>query len=153
MSYKVEIVEREDPVEQLEESKLSIKDLFSNLLNETKGYWLLITVKVLLKEYKVSGEIEFAPVYFNSTTKTIINYRFKLENSFQEILYMIDAWISEGSGWSVEPIESQYINISTYRLTIIRKFLHELTYWIKKSKKRTNQHQKQRSKMFFMVSC
>ena len=31
------------------------------------------------------------------------------------MLYMIDAWINEGSGWIVESIESQYINISTYR--------------------------------------
>ena len=74
-----------------------------------------ITVKILLKKYKPNGEIEFAPVYFNSTTKTIINHRFRLENAFQEILYMIDAWINEGSGWIVESIESQYINISTYR--------------------------------------
>ena len=28
---------------------------------------------------------------------------------------MIDCWINEGSGWIVESIESQYINISTYR--------------------------------------
>ena len=68
-------------------------------------------IKVLLKKYKLSGEIEFAPVYFSSTTKTIINHRFRLENSFQEILYMIDAWINEGSGWIVESIESQHINI------------------------------------------
>ena len=27
---------------------------------------------------------------------------------------MIDVWINEGSGWIVESIESQYINISTY---------------------------------------
>ena len=71
--------------------------------------------KVLLKKYKSNGEIEFAPVYFNSVTKTVINHRFRLENSFQEILYMIDVWINEGSGWIVESIESQYINISTYR--------------------------------------
>ena len=37
-SYKVEIVEREDPIVQLEASKSSIKGLFSNLLNETKGF-------------------------------------------------------------------------------------------------------------------
>ena len=29
---------------------------------------------------------------------------------------MIDVWISEGSSWIVESIQSQYINISTYRL-------------------------------------
>ena len=45
----------------------------------------------------------------------MINQRSKLENYFQEILYMIDVWINKGSGWNVESIESQYINISTYR--------------------------------------
>ena len=89
--------------------------MFTDLLNETKGFEYQITVKVLLKKYKHNGEIEFAPVYFNSFTKTVINQRFKLESSFQEILYMIDAWINEGFGWINELIESQYINISTYR--------------------------------------
>ena len=28
---------------------------------------------------------------------------------------MVDVWINAGSGWIVESIESQYINISTYR--------------------------------------
>ena len=28
---------------------------------------------------------------------------------------MTDVWINNGSGWNVESIESQYINISTYR--------------------------------------
>ena len=45
----------------------------------------------------------------------MINHRFRLENSFQEILCIIDVWINEGSGWNVESIESHYINISTYR--------------------------------------
>ena len=49
MRYKVEIVERKGPIVQLEASKLSIKDLFSNLLNEMKGFKYQITVKVLLK--------------------------------------------------------------------------------------------------------
>ena len=115
MSYKVEIIERKDPIVQLEASKSSIKDLFSDLLNETKGFKYQITVKILLKKYKLNGEIEFAPVYFNSVTKKVINYRFKLENSFQDILYLIDNWINEGSGWIVESTESQYINISTYK--------------------------------------
>ena len=48
-------------------------------------------------------------------TKIVINHRFRLENYFQEILYMIDVWINERSGWNVESIESQYINVSTYR--------------------------------------
>ena len=45
----------------------------------------------------------------------MINQKFSLENTFQEILYMIDNWINQGSGWIIELIKSQYINISTYR--------------------------------------
>ena len=48
-------------------------------------------------------------------TKTVINHRFRLENYFKEILYMIDVWINNGSGWNVESIDCQYINVSTYR--------------------------------------
>ena len=83
ISYKVEIVERKDSIVQLEASKSSIKDLFDDLLDETRGFKYLITVKVLLKRYKPNGEIEFAPVYFNSWPKIVINNRFKLEDSFQ----------------------------------------------------------------------
>ena len=45
----------------------------------------------------------------------MISHKFSLENSFQNIPYRIDYWINDGSGWIVESIESQYINVSTYR--------------------------------------
>ena len=115
MSYKVELVEKKDPVVQLEASKSSIKDLFSNLLNEIKSFKYQIAVKILLKKYKLNEKIEFDPVYFNSVTKLVINNKFKLEKFFQEILYRLDAGVNNGSGWIIESIESQYINISTYK--------------------------------------
>ena len=68
MSYKVKIIEKKDPILQIEASKSSTKDLFTNLLNETKGFKYQIIAQILLKKYKPSGEIEFAPVYFNSLT-------------------------------------------------------------------------------------
>ena len=78
MSYKVKIIEKKDSIKQLEASKSSIKDLFSVLLNETKGLKYQITVKVVLKKYKLNEEIEFTPVYFNSTAKTVIDHKFSL---------------------------------------------------------------------------
>ena len=45
----------------------------------------------------------------------MINYKFSLKKFFQVILYRTDNWINEGSGWVIELIESQYINVSTYR--------------------------------------
>ena len=50
MTYKVEIVDKKDLFVQLQASKSSIKDLFNDLLNETKGFKYQITVKVLLKK-------------------------------------------------------------------------------------------------------
>ena len=38
MSYKVEVTEKKDSIKQLEASKSSIKDLFRDLLNETKDF-------------------------------------------------------------------------------------------------------------------
>ena len=113
---------------------MSIRNLFSNLLGKTKGFRYQITVKILLKKYKLNREIEFSPVYFNSLTKKIINNRFKLEESFQEILYRIDAWINEGSGWIVKSVESQYINISAYRSLVGNSYI-DLPIELRGSKK------------------
>ena len=49
MLNNVEIIERKDPIVQLEASESSIKDWFSDLLNETKGFKYQITLKALLK--------------------------------------------------------------------------------------------------------
>ena len=71
MSYKVKVVGRKDPIVQLKASKLSIKNLFNYILNQTKGFKYHIALKVLLKKYKLDGEIEFKLVYFNSVIKTV----------------------------------------------------------------------------------
>ena len=73
-------------------------------------------------------------MYLNSSTKTIINHRYKLDQSFQEILYRIDAWINRGSGWIIELIESQYISFSTYR-PLIGSFYIDLLIELKHPKK------------------
>ena len=53
MSYKVKLVPKKDPIRQSEASKSNIKDLFSNLLSETKVFKYQITLKVVLKNTKV----------------------------------------------------------------------------------------------------
>ena len=52
MSYRVELFEKKDPLIQLEASKSSFKDLFNDLLDETKGFKYQITLKLLLKNTK-----------------------------------------------------------------------------------------------------
>ena len=50
MREKGELVEKKDPIEQLEASKSSIKDFFHDLLNETIGFKYQIILKVTLKD-------------------------------------------------------------------------------------------------------
>ena len=50
MSYKLKLVKKQDPIKQIEASQSSIKDLLSELLNETKGFKYQITLKVMLKK-------------------------------------------------------------------------------------------------------
>ena len=57
MSYKAEIFERKHLIVQLEASKSSIKDFFSHLLNEKKGFKYQITVKVLLQNTRAMEKL------------------------------------------------------------------------------------------------
>ena len=64
------------------------------------GFKYQITMMVKLRKEKINGDNEYADVYFNSITKTVINldFEYSIDKSFEEILYRIDNWINEGSG-------------------------------------------------------
>ena len=68
----------------------------------------------LISKLKSDKSIEYSSIHFNSTTKAIINSKFNIDKSFQEILYRIDNWINEGCGWVVESIDGEYVNIYAY---------------------------------------
>ena len=73
--------------------------MLKGLLDAMKGFKYQITSKYLLKKLKENRDIEFAPVSFNSTTKTVINFeKYIIDEFFQEIFYRIDNWINEGYG-------------------------------------------------------
>ena len=86
--------------------------MFKDLLDEIKGFKYQITLAVLLSKYKENTDREFAPVYFNSTTKRVINSKYDFDKSFQEILYRIYNWINQGSSWIIESINGEYVNMS-----------------------------------------
>ena len=45
----------------------------------------------------------------------MINSKYDLDKSFQEIFYRIDNWINEGSGWVIESADAEYMNFSSFR--------------------------------------
>ena len=51
-SYKIEIVDKKDPIVQLKASELNVKDLFKDLLHEIKGFKYQLTLSILLSKVR-----------------------------------------------------------------------------------------------------
>ena len=100
--------------------ELSITEISKAFKSYARSYKVEI---VDHKDSLVDGDIEYSSVYFNSISKTVINSEFSLDKSFQEILYRIDNWINEGSGWIIESINAEYVNISMYSPLIGSSFV------------------------------
>ena len=65
---------------------------------------------------------------------------------------MTDIWINNRSGWIIELIESQYINISTYRPLSGSSYKH-LPVELRSPRKGLINIKNKDKKRFFMVSC
>ena len=113
-TYKVEIINNKSLSDLLSVSKNSIKKLFDELLREKRGFKYIISVKITLKKRINDNEFEPKTLYFNSLVKTVINQRYHLDDSFEEILNLLDIWINEGSGWVIDKIEGLHMNGANY---------------------------------------
>ena len=96
-TYKVEIINKKNLSDSLSMSKNSIKDLFDKLLREKRGFKYVLSTKIILKKRINDNEHKYSRVYFNSPVKTAINRRYHLNDSFEEILNLLDIWINECS--------------------------------------------------------
>ena len=60
----------------------------------------------------------YKTAFFNGNAKTITkpnDIEPELNMSRQEILNTIDKWVSEGSGWVIDRIDSHYLNVTLYK--------------------------------------
>ena len=76
------MIDKKDPLSQLEASKSSIKDLLNDLLDEAEGFKYQNYRQNLVKKYK-GTKIEFSPVNFSSAIKTVINQKSFSRNFIQ----------------------------------------------------------------------
>ena len=113
-TYKVEIINNRNSRDSLSVSKNSIKNLFNELLREKRGFKYIRSVKITLKKRINDNEFDLKTLYFNSLIKTVINRRYHLNDSFGEILNLLDITINEGSGSIIDKIEGLYINVANY---------------------------------------
>ena len=110
-TYKVEIINNEHLSDSLSVNKNSIQNLFDGLF---RGFKDIISFKITLKERINDNEFDPRTLYFNSLVKTVINGRYHLNDSFEEILNLLDTWLDEVCGWIIKKIEGLYINVANY---------------------------------------
>ena len=116
-SYEISIKNNKDPLAQLQNTRKVIEQHVITLLNEIKGLKYVETVKVTFNKIS-DGKIVEKSAYFNSKAQTIINnteINEALQMSKQNILNQISQWISEGSGWTIQYVNSHYLNIVKYK--------------------------------------
>ena len=115
-SYEIGLKNDRDALVQLQNTRLAISRLFNTILNNTKGFKFVETLKVTFVKRKDDDNI-YKSAYFNSRAQIVINsndFLSSLQLSQQQILKGIGVWLSEGSGWTVSSINEHYINTVVY---------------------------------------
>ena len=116
-SYKINIKHSTDPLLQLQNTRIALEHHISKALSAMKGLKFIETLKVTFSKAQDDGLI-YKTAYFNSKPQTVINdvsISESLELTKQQILNFVAQWISEGSGWTIQSVDSHHLNIVKYR--------------------------------------
>ena len=124
-SYRVAIHDNLDPKVHFEEVKPYVKEHMIKVLSKMKSYKFLESLVVNFKKFlgnnlvfKPGAEYDYKKAYFNCRIKTTTNELHidsVIASSHAEIMNLVEAWISEGSGWSIDFIDGNFINYTKYQ--------------------------------------
>ena len=121
-SYGIELQDNLNPLNHFTKTKELVESHLENLLKDMKGFKFIETLEVTFEKDPIDSKTGkhvsiYKTAFFNGKAKTIIkanDIEHELIMSRQEILNVIDKWVSEGSGWVIDRIDSHYINVTTY---------------------------------------
>ena len=105
-----------DPLKHFIKTRALVESHLENLLKDMKGFKFIETLKVtFVKDLNISESgmplFIYKTAFFNSKAKTIT----KSDDIEPELnMSRIDKWISEGSGWVIDRIDSHHINVTNY---------------------------------------
>ena len=116
-SYEIGLINRQDPLIQLQNTRSVIKNNLLKVLNEMKGLKFNEMLKITFEKQKGDELIE-KTAYFNAKPQTVTNEEEianLLQITQQQIINMIQQWISEGSGWIIKSVDGHFMNVVRYR--------------------------------------
>ena len=82
-----------------------------------QGLKFVEILKVTFQKPASNNELIVKTAYFNSKLQTIINptqIQVALELTKQQILNLVQQWISESSNWTVLSVDNHYLNVVKY---------------------------------------
>ena len=121
-SYGIELQDNLNPLNHFTKTKELVKSHLESLLKDMKGFKFIETLEVTFRKDTIDSKTgnrvsTYKTAFFNGKARTITksdDIEPELNMSRQQIFKVIDQWISEGSGWVIDRIESHYINVTTY---------------------------------------
>ena len=116
-SFKISVINNKDPLLQLQKTRKAIEKHIIKHLTSKKGLKFIETLRVIFRKPK-DNQIEFRTAFFNSKAQEITNNGMVVEAlklSKDHILNIIAKWISEGSGWTIQSVDSHFLNIVEYQ--------------------------------------
>ena len=122
-SYGIELQDNLKPLNHFTKSKSLVKSHLESLLKDRKGFKFIETLEITFEKDTIDSKTGkrvsiYKKAFFNGKAKTITkanDMEPELSMSRQEILNVIDKWVSEGSGWVIDRIDSHYINVTLYK--------------------------------------
>ena len=122
-SYEIELQDNLNPLNHFTKTRPLTESNLDDLLKTMKGFKFIETLEVTFEKDTIDSKTGkrvsiYKTALFNGKAKTITKVdeiESELNMSRQEILNVIDKWVSEGSGWVIDQIDSHYLNVTLYK--------------------------------------
>ena len=122
-SYEIELQDNLNPLNHFTKIRPQTESHLEDLLKTMKGFKFIETLEVTFEKDTIDSKTGervsiYKTAFFNGKAKTITkvdDIEPELNMSRQEILNVIDKWVSEGSGWVIDRIDSHYLNVTLYK--------------------------------------
>ena len=122
-SYEIELLDNLNLLNHFTKTKPQTESHLEDLLKTMKGFKFIETLEVTFEKDTIDSKTGkrvsiYKTAFFNGKAKTITkddDIEPKLNMSRQEILNVNDKWVSEGSGWVIDRIDSYYLNVTLYK--------------------------------------
>ena len=122
-SYEIEHQDHLNLLNHFTKTRPQTESHLEDLLKTMKGFKFIETLKVTFEKDTIDSKTGkrisiYKTAFFNGKAKIVTkvdDIESELNMSRQEILNVIDKWVSEGSGWVIDRIDSHYINVTLYK--------------------------------------